>query len=158
MRHKIDKRKLNKKGAHLRSMLANMAVSLIEHESIKTTLPKAKELRRYIEPLITVGRQQTLAARRRVSSKLHQQAQPTRKLMNELTKRFAQRPGGYVRVLKAGIRPGDTTPMAVIQFVDYQETLQKKEELAQQEESAVGKTAKTLDVQATQSEESQEKK
>lgn len=128
MRHKVDRRKLNRKGAHLRSMLANMAISLIEHESVKTTLPKALELRRYIEPLVTIARKQTLDARRRILSKLHQQAKPTSKLMDDLAKRFAQRPGGYVRILKMQVRTGDVAPMAVIQFVDYEDLLKKREE------------------------------
>lgn len=146
MRHRIDRRKLNMKGAHLRSMLANMAVSLIMHESIRTTVPRAKELRRYIEPLVTLARKQTLDAKRRVSACLHQQREPVHKMFDDIAKRFVDRPGGYVRVIKAGTRPGDDAEMAVIQFVDYPELLAKRE--AEEAEKGADDQAPAEDAEA----------
>ena len=139
MRHGIDRRKLNRKGAHLRSMLANMAVSLIMHESVRTTVPRAKELRRYVEPLVTVARAQTLVAKRRLSAQLHQQKAPVHKMLDEIAKRFEGRPGGYLRILRDGSRPGDDSDMAIVQFVDYQETLARKREEAEKAKGAAPK-------------------
>ena len=117
MRHGIAKRKLGKSIAHRRSMFANMAVSLIKHEQIKTTLPKAKELRPIIEKLITASRKKDLHARRQALSFLRDEAM-TEKLLSVLVDRYASRNGGYTRVLKAGFRYGDMAPMAIIEFVD----------------------------------------
>ena len=117
MRHGIAKRKLGKSIAHRRSMFANLAVSLIKHEQIKTTLPKAKELRPIIEKMITAARKKDLHARRQALSFLRDEAM-TEKLLSVLVDRYASRNGGYTRVLKAGFRYGDLAPMAIIEFVD----------------------------------------
>jgi len=117
MRHGIAKRKLGKSIAHRRSMFANLAVSLIKHEQIKTTLPKAKELRPIIEKMITAARKKDLHARRQALSFLRDEAM-TEKLLSVLVDRYASRNGGYTRVLKAGFRYGDMAPMAIIEFVD----------------------------------------
>lgn len=117
MRHGFKKRTLNKKIAHRRSMFANMAVSLIKHEQIKTTLPKAKELRPIVEKLITKGKTNTLHVRRQLISFLRDEAM-TEKLLSVIAPRYQSRPGGYVRVLKAGFRFGDCAPMAIIELVD----------------------------------------
>lgn len=117
MRHGIAKRKLNKSISHRRSMFANMAVSLIKHEQIKTTLPKAKELRPIIEKMITKARAKDLHARREALSFLRDEAM-TEKLLTVLVDRYATRNGGYTRVLRAGFRYGDMAPMAIIEFVD----------------------------------------
>jgi len=139
MRHRIDRRKLNRQGAHLRSMLANLSIALIDKESIKTTLPRARELRRYIEPLVTLARLKTLASKRLLSSKLHQHRSSVHKMIDEIAVRFAERPGGYVRIVKAGTRSGDNSDMAIIQFVDYFDVLKKREEA---EAEAAGKGQK----------------
>ena len=123
MRHKIDKRKLNRRRSHVRALLANLAISLIDNESVITTTPKAKELRRFIEPLVTKARLGTLASRRALLAVLYQNERVVKKLLDDLAVRFKDRPGGYVRVLSAGIRKGDATPMSVIQFIDYPETV-----------------------------------
>jgi large subunit ribosomal protein L17 len=117
MRHAHGHRKLNRTHEHRKAMLANMACSLIEHEQIKTTLPKAKELRPYVEKLVTLAKRGDLHARRQALATLRQEA-PVRKLFDTLGGRFAERPGGYTRVLKAGFRYGDMAPMAIIEFVE----------------------------------------
>ncbi len=117
MRHAKAGRKLNRTSSHRQAMFANMAGSLIKHEQIVTTLPKAKELRRVTERLITMGKKGDLANRRRAASKLRDEAM-TRKLFDVLGPRYQNRPGGYTRVLKAGFRQGDMAPMAVIELVD----------------------------------------
>ena len=142
MRHRVDRRKLRRHGAHLRSMLASMAIALIEKESLRTTLPRAKELRRYVEPLVTLARKQTLDAKRRLSAQLHQKRAPVHKMLDDIAKRFMDRPGGYVRVVKAGMRSGDNAAMAIVQFVDYQDILAKKEAEAASED---GKKIKARD-------------
>ena len=126
MRHGIAKRKLNKSISHRRSMFANMAVSLIKHEQIKTTLPKAKELRPIIEKLITKGKTNTLHVRRQLISFLRDEAM-TEKLLTVLAPRYQARPGGYVRVLKAGFRFGDCAPMGIIELVDRDVTAKGKD-------------------------------
>lgn len=126
MRHGFKKRTLNKKIAHRRSMFANMAVSLIKHEQIKTTLPKAKELRPIIEKLITKGKTNTLHVRRQLISFLRDEAM-TEKLLSVVSPRYQSRPGGYVRVLKAGFRFGDCAPMAIIELVDRDVTAKGKD-------------------------------
>ena len=126
MRHGFSKRTLNKKAAHRRSMFANMAVSLIKHEQIKTTLPKAKELRPIVEKLITKSKTNTLHVRRQLISFLRDEAM-TEKLLSVVAPRYASRPGGYVRVLKAGFRFGDCAPMAIIELVDRDVTAKGKE-------------------------------
>lgn len=117
MRHAKGPRKLNRTHEHRAAMLANMACSLIEHEQIKTTLPKAKELRPYVEKLISMAKRGDLHARRTVASRIKQDAAVS-KLFATLAGRYGDRQGGYTRVLKAGFRYGDMAPMAIIEFVD----------------------------------------
>ncbi len=120
MRHRHSGRKLNRKDAHRNAMFQNMAVSLVEHEVIKTTLPKAKELRRVIEPLITKAKQDSVAQRRLVFARLRDKA-AVGKLFTELGPRYKERPGGYLRILKCGFRAGDNAPMALVELVDRPE-------------------------------------
>lgn len=117
MRHRNGLRKLNRTSSHRLAMLKNMAVSLIKHEAIKTTLPKAKELRRVVERLITLGKKPTLANRRLAFDRLRDR-QAVVKLFNELGVRFANRQGGYLRILKCGFRVGDNAPMAYVELLD----------------------------------------
>ncbi|WP_334128637.1 50S ribosomal protein L17 [Sneathiella sp.] len=117
MRHRKSGRKLNRTSAHRKAMFANMAASLIKHEQIQTTLPKAKELRPIVEKLITLGKRGDLHARRQALSELHEKS-AVDKLFTTLSERYAERNGGYTRVLKAGFRTGDAAPMGVIEFVD----------------------------------------
>lgn len=117
MRHRKAGRRLNRTSAHRRAMFRNMAVSLLQHEGIHTTLPKAKELRRVVEPLITLAGEDTLARRRRAFDKLRDR-QTVGKLFTELGPKYKDRPGGYLRVLKNGYRPGDNAPMAYVELVD----------------------------------------
>jgi large subunit ribosomal protein L17 len=117
MRHARGYRRLNRTHEHRKAMFANMAGSLIEHEQIKTTLPKAKELRPVVEKLVTLAKRGDLHARRQAASQLKQDAYVA-KLFEVLGPRYAERQGGYVRVLKAGFRYGDMAPMAIIEFVD----------------------------------------
>ena len=117
MRHRHGLRKLNRTSAHRLAMLRNMTNSLFTHEAIRTTLPKAKELRRVAEPLITLGKTPTLANRRLAFDRLRDRDVVT-KLFNDLGPRFAARPGGYLRILKFGYRPGDCAPMARVELVD----------------------------------------
>jgi len=117
MRHGIGHRKLNRTGSHRKAMFANMAVALLKHEQIQTTLPKAKDLRRVVDRLITLGKRGDLHARRQAMSVLRDRA-ITAKLFSDLAERYRERPGGYTRVLKAGHRYGDMAPMAVIELVD----------------------------------------
>ena len=118
MRHRMSGRKLNRTSTHRKAMFANMAAALIKHEQIKTTLPKAKDLRRYVDRLITLGKKGTLAARRQALSQLHNDVAMAGKLFDELAARYENRDGGYTRVLKAGFRYGDMAPMAFIERVD----------------------------------------
>jgi large subunit ribosomal protein L17 len=120
MRHRNGLRKLNRTSEHRAAMLRNMCVSLLQHEAIKTTLPKAKELRRVVEPLITLGKQPTVANRRLAFSRLRDRDIVT-KLFNELGPRYQTRPGGYTRILKMGFRVGDNAPMALVELVDRPE-------------------------------------
>lgn len=120
MRHRHGLRKLNRTSSHRLAMLRNMSVSLLRHEIIKTTLPKAKELRKVVEPLITLGRKDSVANRRLAFARLRDRDIVT-KLFNELGPRYATRPGGYTRVLKFGFRQGDNAPMALIELVDRPE-------------------------------------
>ena len=117
MRHLKSKRKLNKTSSHRKSMLANMAVALIKHEQIQTTLPKAKELSPFVDKLITLGKKGDLASRKKTLSILPEK-QWVSKIFDELSERYKERNGGYTRVLKAGFRYGDSAPMAVIELVD----------------------------------------
>ena len=120
MRHRKSGRKFNRTSAHRQAMLRNMAVSLFEHEAIKTTLPKAKELRRVAEPLITLAKNDSVANRRLAFSRTRSK-EIVGKLFDELGPRYKQRPGGYVRILKMGYRTGDNAPMAYVELVDRPE-------------------------------------
>jgi len=117
MRHRNSGRKLNRNSSHRTAMFKNMAVSLVEHEIIRTTLPKAKELRSVIEPLITLGKVDSVANRRLAFARLEDRAAVT-KLFNDISPRSLTRPGGYVRILKCGYREGDKAPMAIVELVD----------------------------------------
>ncbi len=117
MRHRKSGRKFSRTSAHREAMFVNMAASLFKHELIRTTLPKAKELRRVAEPLITIGKIDGVANRRLAMSRLRDQ-QAVGKLFVELGPRYKARPGGYLRILKAGFRPGDNAPMAYVELVD----------------------------------------
>jgi large subunit ribosomal protein L17 len=117
MRHRKAGKQLNRNSSHRKAMFRNMAVSLFEHELIKTTLPKAKELRRVAEPLITMAKEDDVAKRRVAFARLRDQA-AVGKLFGELGPRYKARPGGYLRILKCGYRPGDKAPMAYVELVD----------------------------------------
>ena len=125
MRHKYSGRKLNRTSSHRTAMFKNMMASLIEYEEIKTTLPKAKELRKFLERLITISKVDTVAKRRVVFSRIRSKDAVT-KLFSELGPRFKNRPGGYLRILKCGFRPGDKAPMAIIQLVDKKEQVSEE--------------------------------
>ena len=120
MRHRKSGRKLNRNSSHRKAMFRNMAASLFEHELIKTTLPKAKELRRVAEPLITLAKKDSVANRRLAFSRLRNDA-AVGKLFAELGPRYEERPGGYLRVLKCGLREGDKAQMAIVELVDRPE-------------------------------------
>ena len=120
MRHRKSGRTLGRKTAHRKAMYKNMAASLIQHETIRTTLPKAKELRRVVEPLITLAKTDGVAQRRLAFDRLRDK-RSVGKLFNELGPRFKDRPGGYLRILKIGFRPGDSAPMALVQLLDQPE-------------------------------------
>ena len=117
MRHRKSGRKLNRNSPHRKAMFKNMASSLVEHEVIKTTLPKAKELRRIAEPLITLAKEDSVANRRLVFSRLHNKM-AVGKLFTDLGPRFKERPGGYIRITKCGFRHGDNAPMAYVELLD----------------------------------------
>ena len=131
MRHGHGLRKLNRTSEHRLAMLRNMMNSLLQHEVIKTTLPKAKELRRVVEPMITLAKEPTLASRRLAFDRLRDRDMVS-KLFNELGPRFKTRPGGYTRILKMGFRVGDNAPMALVELVDRGEVVetQTSEEVA----------------------------
>jgi large subunit ribosomal protein L17 len=122
MRHRESGRKLNRNSSHRKAMFRNMAISLMEHEIIKTTLPKAKELRRIAEPLITMAKIDNVAKRRLAFSRLRDRNIVT-KLFNELGPRYKERPGGYLRILKCGFRTGDKAAMAIVELVDRPQIL-----------------------------------
>ena len=117
MRHRKSGRQLNRNSSHRKAMFKNMANSLIEHEVIRTTVPKAKELRRFIEPLITASKEDSVAKRRLIFARLRDRDSVT-KLFNNLAGRYKARPGGYTRILKCGFRTGDAAPMAYVELVD----------------------------------------
>jgi len=122
MRHGFAKRRLNRTSSHRKAMFRAMACSLIEHEQIKTTLPKAKELRPIVEKLITMAKKNSLHARRMLISKL-QSNKTVKKLFDDISPRFASRNGGYIRIMKAGFRYGDAAPMAIVEFVERKANL-----------------------------------
>ncbi len=117
MRHRNSGRKLNRNSSHRKAMFKNMAASLVQHEVIKTTLPKAKELRRVVEPLITLSKTDSVAKRRLAFARIRDR-EAVGKLFNELGPRYKERPGGYLRILKCGYRSGDNAPMALVELVD----------------------------------------
>lgn len=117
MRHRNSGRKLNRNSSHRKAMFQNMANSLFRHEVIKTTLPKAKELRSVVEPLITMAKKDDVARRRTIFARLRDREMVT-KLFSELGPRYKERPGGYMRILKCGFRTGDKAPMAFVELVD----------------------------------------
>ncbi len=117
MRHRKSGRKFNRNSSHRKAMFKNMAASLVEHELIKTTLPKAKELRRVAEPLITLAKNDSVANRRLAFARVRND-EVVAKLFDELGPRYKDRPGGYIRILKCGFRPGDAAPMAFVELVD----------------------------------------
>jgi large subunit ribosomal protein L17 len=127
MRHRKSGRQLNRNSSHRKAMFSNMAVSLFKHELIKTTLPKAKELRRVAEPLITLSKTDSVAKRRQAFAKLRDRESVT-KLFNELGPRYQNRPGGYLRIIKCGFRPGDDAPMAYVELVDRPELVAEDSE------------------------------
>ncbi len=117
MRHGISQRKLSRKSGHRKALFRNMADALVKHEQIQTTLPKAKELRPYVEKLVTLAKRGGLSNRRLAAARMNDDAQ-VRKLFDTLGARYANREGGYLRIIKAGIRAGDASQMAIIEFVD----------------------------------------
>lgn len=117
MRHRNSGRSFSRTSSHRKAMFSNMCCSLIEHELIKTTLPKAKDLRRYIEPLITVSKADSVASRRQAFDVLRSKV-AVGKLFTDLGPRFVERPGGYVRIIKCGYRAGDNAPMAIVELLD----------------------------------------
>lgn len=121
MRHAIKGRKLNRTSSHRKALFSNLAQALITREQITTTLPKAKDLRPYVEKLITLGKQGTLHSRRLAASRLRDEAS-AQKLTTTLAERYASRSGGYVRIIKAGFRYGDNAPLAIIELVDRDES------------------------------------
>ena len=118
MRHRMSGRKLNRTSSHRKAMFGNLAATLIKHEQIKTTLPKAKELRSIVDRLITLGKRGNLHARRIALSRLHGDKKVADKLFRVLAERYSDRAGGYTRVIKAGFRYGDSAPMAIVELID----------------------------------------
>ena len=158
MRHRHGQRKLNRTTSHRLAMLRNMTNSLLTHEAIRTTLPKAKELRRVAEPLITLAKNPTLANRRVAFDRLRDK-DAVYKLFNELGPRYAKRPGGYLRILKFGFRVGDNAPMALVELMDRPEPAAEASEAAKPVKAAkagketpapkaTGKSKKTREVKA----------
>lgn len=129
MRHGVARRKLNRTWEHRKAMLANMAAALVRHEQITTTLPKAKELRPFVERLVTLAKKGDLASRRLAIARMRDR-EMVKKLFDTLGPRYAERAGGYTRVLKAGFRYGDAAPMAVIEFVERDESAKGAEDRA----------------------------
>lgn len=127
MRHRHSGRQLNRNSSHRKAMFKNMSISLVEHELIKTTLPKAKELRRVIEPLVTLSKKDSVANRRLAFDRLRSK-EAVGKLFNELGPRYEQRPGGYIRIMKCGFRTGDKAPMAYVEFVDREPVVEDSAE------------------------------
>ena len=145
MRHQLSGRQLSRNSSHRSAMLKNMAVSLLQHETIRTTLPKAKELRRVVEPLITMGKRDSMANRRVAFARLRDEAVVT-KLFEDLGPRFNARAGGYTRILKMDSRPGDSAPMALMQLVDKPVPVATAEEPAPAKKDKRAKSAAAADV------------
>ena len=133
MRHRKSGRKLNRNSSHRKAMFKNMSVSLLRHELIRTTLPKAKELRRVVEPLITLAKEDSVSKRRLAFARLRDRDIVT-KLFGELGPRYKARPGGYMRILKCGFRDGDKAPMAIVELVDRPEV--EDEEVSEESEES----------------------
>lgn len=132
MRHRQSGRQLNRNSSHRKAMFRNMAASLFEHEVIRTTVPKAKELRRVVEPLITRAKSDSVANRRIVFDRIRNRDMVT-KLFGELGPRYESRPGGYLRILKCGFRTGDNAPMAIVELVDRPEAAEEADSTATDE-------------------------
>ena len=126
MRHKKSGRKLNRNSSHRIALMRSLAISIILHESIKTTLAKAKEIRSFLEPLVTIAKENNVANQRRAFSKLRDK-EAVSKLFNEIGPRFKERPGGYLRVIKRGYRSGDKSPMAQVEFLTEEKEILDKE-------------------------------
>ena len=126
MRHKKTGRKLNRNSSHRSSLMRNLAISIILHESIKTTLPKAKEIRGFLEPLVTLAKENSVANQRRAYAKLRDK-KAVSKLFNEIGPRYLERPGGYLRVIKRGYRSGDKSPIAQVEFLTEESEVSEKE-------------------------------
>jgi large subunit ribosomal protein L17 len=141
MRHQKSGRKLGRNSPHRRAMFRNMAASLLLHETVRTTLPKAKELRRVVEPLITLGKVDSVAHRRLAFSRLRDQVAVGR-LFNELGPRFKARPGGYLRILKTGYRMGDSAATAIVQLLDQPENVPAAQAAAEEDMEGAKKSAK----------------
>lgn len=135
MRHRYSGRKFSRTSAHRKAMFQNMCVSLVEHELIKTTLTKAKELRRHAEPLITLAKEDSVANRRLAFARLRDKA-AVGKLFTEIGPRYQERPGGYIRILKCGPRAGDNAPMAFVELVDRPSTVTEAVEVDTAEATA----------------------
>ena len=133
MRHRHSGRQLNRNSSHRKAMIRNIAVSLVEHELIKTTVPKAKELRGYAEPLITLAKTDSVANRRLAFDRTRSK-EAVGKLFDELGPRYAERPGGYIRILKCGFRTGDKAPMAYVELVDRPEPEEVEEAIEGEDE------------------------
>ena len=133
MRHRHSGRQLNRNSSHRKAMFRNMAVSLVEHELIKTTVPKAKELRSYAEPLIPLAKNDSVANRRLAFDRTRSK-EAVGKLFDELGPRYAERPGGYIRILKCGFRTGDKAPMAYVELVDRPEPEEVEEAIEAEDE------------------------
>ena len=133
MRHRHSGRQLNRNSSHRKAMFRNMAVSLVEHELIQTTVPKAKELRGYAEPLITLAKTDSVANRRLAFDRTRSK-EAVGKLFDELGPRYAERPGGYIRILKCGLRTGDKAPMAYVELVDRPEPEEVEEVIEGEDE------------------------
>ena len=131
MRHKKKGRKLNRNSPQRNSLKKSLAISIIGHESVRTTLAKAKEIRGFLEPLVTLAKENTVANQRLAYSKLRSK-EAVAKLFDELGPRYKDRPGGYLRVIKSGLRNGDKAPSAQVEFVDRQENLSLEEEIAEE--------------------------
>jgi large subunit ribosomal protein L17 len=141
MRHQKSGRKLGRNSPHRHAMFRNLAASLLRHETVRTTLPKAKELRRVVEPLITLGKEDSVARRRLAFSRLRDQVAVGR-LFTELGPRFQKRPGGYLRILKMGYRVGDSAPMAIVQLLDKPEGVPAAQAAAEADMEGAKKSAK----------------
>jgi len=139
MRHRKSGRKLNRTSSHRKAMFANMAASLIEHEQIVTTVPKAKEIRPIVEKLVTLGKRGDLHARRQAISKVRD-VEAVRKLFDTIATRYVDRHGGYIRIMRAGFRKGDNAPLAVVEFVDRDVDAKGAKDLARVEAEAEDET------------------